>query len=352
MNGESKIITTTENDLSSMIDTIIKETGGDPEKFEGRLVHDMINTATRFITDNTDTGYLKLCTKALKELRYAFKVFSRYKDIQKISIFGSARTKETDPDFLTAIDFSRKIAERGWMVITGAGAGIMKAGHVGPGREASFGVSIRLPFETTENEIIAGDEKLIRFKYFFTRKLMFISQSNAVALFPGGFGTQDEGFEALTLVQTGKGAMVPVVMLEGEGVNYWKHWDNYVRRSLLEYDKISPEDLNLYYLAKDVDDAVEHVCRFYHVYHSSRYVRDDLVLRLKRPLTEEQVDILNQEYSSLVKEGKMVLRGALDQEEEFRDLPRLVFNHKKGRYGLLRGMIDRINSFYADEPLR
>ncbi len=338
------------DDLNALLNEAIEFTGEDPTRFEGRLVQDMMRTSTRFLTDKIDTGYVKLCTSALKELRYAFKVFSKYEHIRKVSIFGSARTTEDHPDFKTGVEFSRKLAQLGWMVITGAGDGIMKAGHVGPGREASFGVAIRLPFETTANEIIAGDEKLIRFKYFFTRKLMFISQSQAVVLFPGGFGTQDEGFEALTLVQTGKGAMVPIVMLEGDGGDYWEHWDNYVRRSLLGYGKIGEEDLNLYYVAKGIDDAVDHISRFYRVYHSSRYVRDDLVIRLTEPLTEEQVDLLNQRYPSLLQSGKIVQRGAFDDETRFLDLPRLAFHHKRGGYGTLRAMIDDINSFAGPEP--
>jgi hypothetical protein len=358
MNGES--LTDAENapprapsddDLNALIDEAIQYVGEDLETFEARLVQDMMRTSTRFLTDKIDTGYLKLCTKALKELRYAFKVFSSYEDIRKVSIFGSARTQEDHPDFETAVDFSRKLAQLGWMVITGAGGGIMRAGHLGPGRDASFGVAIRLPFETTANEVIAGDEKLIRFKYFFTRKLMFISQSHAVVLFPGGFGTQDEGFEALTLVQTGKGAMVPIVMLEAPGGDYWQHWDNYLQRSLLGYGMISPEDLNLYHLATDVDDAIDHINRFYRVYHSARYVREDLVLRLTQHLTEEQVELLNERYGCLVDSGKIVQRQAFDEEKDFLDLPRLAFHHKKGGYGHLRAMIDDINSFAdQDQP--
>ncbi len=186
MEGKQSTKSRNWDDLNALLNEAIEFTGEDPSRFEGRLVQDMMRTSTRFLTDKIDTGYVKLCTNALKELRYAFKVFSKYEHIRKVSIFGSARTTEDHPDFKTGVAFSRKLAQRGWMVITGAGDGIMKAGHVGPGREASFGVAIRLPFETTANEIIAGDEKLIRFKYFFTRKLMFISQSQAVVLFPGG----------------------------------------------------------------------------------------------------------------------------------------------------------------------
>ncbi|MCK4873324.1 MAG: LOG family protein [Phycisphaerales bacterium] len=348
MNGEDDILKASDPEVLEQAEALIRAVGGDPGSFEGRLVREMVTTALRFTVDKTDTGHLKLTNTALKELRYAFKVFSDYEHIHKISIFGSARTPDDHPDYIAAVEFARRVAEQGWMVITGAGDGIMKAGHEGPGRESLFGVAIRLPFETTANKFIVGDEKLIRFRYFFTRKLIFISQSEAVALFPGGFGTQDEGFEALTLVQTGKGAMVPIVMLEGEGGDYWNHWDNYVRHSLLEYGKVCEEDLRLYYIANGVDDAIDHVLRFYSVYHSSRYVKDDLVIRLNHRLTDQQVDLLNTNYSSLVKAGSIVQRGAFDEEQRFRDLPRLVFHHKKGGYGLLRMMIDTINTFDAE----
>jgi len=189
-------------DIAAEINDLIQRVGGDPDSFDGSLINQLVTSALKLIPDGRDTGELKLMTAAMKELRYAFRVFGQYPDPHKISIFGSARTPEDHPDYEAAVEFSRLMAARGWMVITGAGDGIMKAGHEGPGRDASFGVAIRLPFETTANEVIAGDEKLIHFRYFFTRKLMFLSQSEAVALFPGGFGTMDEAFETLTLVQT------------------------------------------------------------------------------------------------------------------------------------------------------
>ncbi len=225
----------------------------------------------------------------------------------------------------------------------------MKAGHEGPKKEASFGLSIRLPFETTANTVIEGDPKLINFRYFFTRKLMFMSHADAVAVFPGGFGTQDEMFEALTLVQTGKSNIVPVVLAEGTGGEYWNYWDNYIRKSLLAGGMISPEDLNLYYIAPNVDDAVEHVLRFYRVYHSSRYVGDDLVLRLNYPLTAEQVERLNEEFGGLVASGRMRQTDALATEKDHVDLPRLVFHHTRRQQGVVRCLIDRINGFAPAE---
>ena len=327
------------------LDALIAECGGDTGKYEGRLIREQLITALKLITDDRDTGELKLLTTAFKELRYAYQVFSKHPDQHKISIFGSARTPPEDPDYQACVEFSRLMAANNWLCITGAGDGIMKAGHEGPGAAASFGLAIRLPFETTANDVIAGDDKLINFRYFFTRKLMFVSQCEAVAVFPGGFGTQDEIFEALTLVQTGKSAMVPIVLCEAEGSTYWEHWDNYVRRSLLNNGMISPEDLNLYYITRDMDDAVNHILRFYRNYHSSRYVKDDLVIRIQKPLEPGDVQRLNEEFSQLVASGEIVQRGPYDVEEDMLELPRIAFHHTRHNIGLVRRMIDRINEF-------
>ncbi len=332
-------------DFIEKLDSLIAECGGDTEVYEGKLIREQLITALKLITDDRDTGELKLLTTAFKELRYAYQVFSKYPDRHKISIFGSARTPPENPDYQACVEFSRLMAANNWLCITGAGDGIMKAGHEGPGAAASFGLAIRLPFETTANDVIAGDDKLINFRYFFTRKLMFVSQCEAVAVFPGGYGTQDEIFEALTLVQTGKSAMVPIVLCEAEGSTYWEHWDNYVRRSLLNNGMISPEDLNLYYITRDMEDAVEHITRFYRNYHSSRYVKDDLVIRIKKPLEPGDVRRLNEEFSSLVASGEIVQRGPYEVEEDMLELPRIAFHHTRHNIGLVRRMIDRINEF-------
>lgn len=332
-------------DFLGKLDALIEECGGDTSVYEGELIREQLVTALKLITDNRDTGELKLLTTAFKELRYAYQVFSKYPDQHKISIFGSARTPPEDPDYQACVEFSRLMAAENWLCITGAGDGIMKAGHEGPGAAASFGLAIRLPFETTANDVIAGDDKLINFRYFFTRKLMFVSQCEAVAVFPGGYGTQDEIFEALTLVQTGKSAMVPIVLCEAESSNYWEHWDNYVRRSLLNKKMISPEDLNLFYITRDMQDAVDHIKRFYRNYHSSRYVKDDLVIRIKHRLDEGDVARLNEEFSSLVASGEIVQRGPYDNEVEMLNLPRIAFHHTRHNIGLVRRMIDRINEF-------
>ncbi len=334
------------------LENLIRECGGDPATLDGRLVRDLLVTSLKLVTDRRDTGELKLLATSFKELRHAFRVFGEWSQPHKISIFGSARTPPEHPDYLAAVEFSRLMAARGWLVITGAGDGIMKAGHEGPGREASFGLAIRLPFETTANTVIAGDDKLINFRYFFTRKLMFISQCEAVAVFPGGFGTQDELFEALTLTQTGKGAMVPIVLIEGEGSTYWNHWDSYIRRELLAGGFIGEHDPALYYLAKNPSDAADHVCRFYLNYHSSRFVDDDLVIRIKRPLKPAQIGVLNEEFKALVRRGSITQRGPYEVEDEHLDLPRIAFTHTRRDYALVRRLIDRINDLAAEAGLR
>jgi len=335
------------HDQQALIDRLsqtVRELGADPDKLRGKILRELLHTTTKIADDGVDTGELKLLSRSLKELRYALKVFRPYHHIPKISIFGSARTPMDHPDYLAAVDFAKAMASHGWMVITGAGDGIMRAGHHGAERKASFGVSINLPFETSTNDIILGDEKLVNFRYFFTRKLTFMWMSSAVALFPGGFGTQDEGFEALTLIQTGKAPLVPIVMLDAPGQDYWKHWDNYVRYSLLDNGWISPDDVHLYKRFDNPADAVEHVQHFYRNYHSARFVRDTQVLRLKRPLTDDQLDRINTDFASLVKEGKITQTGPLPEEQgEHPELTRLQFESTKRDYGKLRLLIDRIN---------
>jgi uncharacterized protein (TIGR00730 family) len=332
-------------EIALQLDALITSVGGTPSTMNGKLVKDLLTAGLKLIPDGRDTGELKLITAAVKELRYAYNIFGQYAAPHKVTIFGSARTPPDHPDYAAARDFGRLMAEAGWMAITGAGDGIMKAGHEGPGREASFGVAIRLPFETSANTVIAGDEKLINFRYFFTRKLMFLSQAEAVACFPGGFGTMDEAYETLTLVQTGKASMIPIVLVEGAGPgnDYWPSFLRFTRETLLAKKFISPEDENLYYLAKDPADAVAHILKFYRNYHSSRYVRDTLVIRLHHRLKDADVARLATEFASLIKSGTIEQRGPLEQEDDHRDLPRLCFTHTRYHYGMIRKLIDRIN---------
>lgn len=333
-------------ELICAMDEVVREAGSDPDAHDGKLIREMLHTAVKLFKDDANVGELKLISRSLKELRYALKVFRPYEHVRKISVFGSARTPVDHPDYAAAVDFSQQMADAGWMVITGAGDGIMRAGHGGAGTEKSFGVSIRLPFETNANDYIEGDPKLIVFRYFFTRKLTFMWQSAAVALFPGGFGTQDEGFEALTLIQTGKAPIIPIVMVDAPGGDYWQHWENYVQHSLLNYGWISPEDRNLFYITDNPADAAAHVQRFYRNYHSQRFVRDELVLRIHQPLSEKQLAALNERFKPLlVTEGEITqqLEPLKQERDEHPELPRLRFHSTKAGYGHLRAMIDQIN---------
>ena len=310
------------------------------------LYQDMLVTLCRLARDGAGRGDVKLLHKALAELRYGLKVFAPYRETRKISIFGSSRTAEDHPDYLAAVDFARKMCESGWMIITGAGDGIMKAGHGGAGRKASFGVAIRLPFEQSTNEIIADDDKLVNFRYFFTRKLMFMKESSAIALFPGGFGTQDEGFEALTLVQTGKTALVPIVMIEQPGGTYWPQWRAYVAAELLRTGMIAEQDMDLFRITDSVERAVDEVNRFYRVYHSMRYVGDDLVLRLNTPVSAVRLERINDEYAAdIVSSGRIAPCEPLSAERgEYPDKARLKLRFDKKSLGLLRRMVDLINA--------
>jgi uncharacterized protein (TIGR00730 family) len=346
---ETEIMSETEahrSSASSRREQAIREFVSDFADCEDReLLEDMLLTVCRLASDGTGRGELKILSKALAELRYAFKVFAPYAEVRKVSMFGSARTPMDHPDYLQADRFARRMREQRWMVITGAGDGIMHAGHVGAGREGSFGVAIRLPFEQATNPIIAKDAKLINFKYFFTRKLMFLKEASAVALFPGGFGTQDEGFEALTLVQTGKNQLIPIVLVDAPGGTYWPRWRDYVTSELLGKGMISPEDMNLLRMTDDVETAVQEVVQFYRVYHSSRYVRNLLVLRLNEPLSEARIEKLNDEFKHIITTGQIEPRtGPIEGEEgEYPDKPRLTLHFDRKSIGYLRLMIDEIN---------
>jgi uncharacterized protein (TIGR00730 family) len=311
-----------------------------------QLVQQIKETADKLLRDRANRGDIKLLNTALKELRYSFKIFSAYRDRRKVTIFGSARLPREDPAYQQAVEFGRRIAAEGWMVITGAASGIMHAGHEGAGRENSIGVNILLPFEQSANAVIAGDVKLMHLKYFFTRKLLFVKESDAVALFPGGFGTLDEGFEVLTLVQTGKSQLFPIVLLDAPGGDYWVRWQQLVEEVLLKRHLISPEDLALYKVTDSVDVAIAEVLGFYRVYHSMRYVKGDLVLRLKHALPSTLLEHIRREFASLLISGTFEQTTALPAEAndvELADLPRLRFRFNRHNLGRLRMLIDTIN---------
>jgi uncharacterized protein (TIGR00730 family) len=311
-----------------------------------QLVQQLKETADKLIRDHANRGDVKLLSTALKELRYSFKVFAPYRTRRKVTVFGSARLKSDHPAFLQAEEFSRRMAQAGYMVITGAASGIMEAGHVGAGRDNSIGVNILLPFEQSANSVIAGDIKLMHLKYFFTRKLLFVKECDAVALFPGGFGTLDEGFEVLTLVQTGKSHLFPIVMVDEPGGDYWKRLDGFIREVLLERGLISPADTALFKVTDSVDEAVREVQNFYRVYHSMRYVRGDLVLRLQKPLSEALLGRIRVEFADILEAGTFEQTTAHADEANdphVADLPRLRFRFDRRNLGRLRMLVDTIN---------
>ncbi|HET6249150.1 MAG TPA: TIGR00730 family Rossman fold protein [Tepidisphaeraceae bacterium] len=313
---------------------------------DGDLIGEILATSMKLLRDHTNRGDIKLIDKSLAELRYALKVFAPYRDTHKVSIFGSARTPESHPDYAQAADFGKKMAAAGWMVITGAGGGIMAAGHGGAGADPSFGLAIRLPFEQATNTFIANDPKLISFRYFFTRKLMFVRSSHAIVCFPGGFGTMDEGFEVLTLVQTGKSVPAPIVFIDSPGGDYWKTWQEYIKKQLLGRGLISPNDLQLYKITDNVDEAVREVTHFYSNYHSLRYVRDDLVMRLHRRPTPAQLAEIEATFSDIKVKGAFRITDALSAEADepsLAQLPRLVFNFNRRDHGRLRMLINYLN---------
>jgi hypothetical protein len=311
------------------------------------LVGDIIENALKLLKDVEHRGDVRVIQTALRELRYAFRLFAPYAVRRKVTIFGSARMLPNKQEYQQAVEFGRKIAEAGFMVITGAGPGIMQAGHEGAGLEMSFGANIRLPWEQSANPIILKDRKLITFKYFFTRKLVFLRHSDAIVLFPGGFGTMDEGYEALTLMQTGKGRLMPLVLIDKPGGTYWKTWDKQIREHLLRNQLISEDDLHLYQITDDPDQAVKWVTRFYRNFHSSRFVKDLLVLRLQRLPPPAAIQALNEDFADIISAEEISATGPLPEErddQDFLELPRIAFKFNRRDYGRLRQMLDRLNA--------
>lgn len=310
------------------------------------LIEEIKETADKLARDGATRGDLKILSRALKELRYAFKVFTPYRRQRKVTVFGSARTPPDHPAYVQSVEFGRLMAEKKWMVLTGAGGGIMEGAHVGAGKQMAMGVNIMLPFEQESNPVISDDEKLVHLKYFFTRKLIFVKEVHAVVLFPGGFGTQDEGFEILTLVQTGKRDLLPIVLVDEPGGTYWTQWLEFIKSDLLDRRLISPEDLALFKVTDNCHVAVDEIMKFYSVYNSMRYVRSKLVLRLHREPSDAFMKILNDNFGDIVEAGdiKRVPVHRLEADDEhLKDLPRIAFQFDRKSIGRLRQMIDFIN---------
>lgn len=311
-----------------------------PDLENGEVIEQIFETLVRMTSQETERLDWKILSYSLLDMEGGFKAFYPYRHTRKVTIFGSARTPSDWPEYKMASEFARRVVREGFMVMTGAGGGIMQAGNEGAGRDNSFGLNIQLPFEQGANPVVMGDLKLLDFRYFFTRKLFFLKESDAIALFPGGFGTQDEAFESLTLMQTGKAGLVPLVLIDRPGGGYWKDWDRYVRARLLDQGLISPDDPSLYYLTTGLDDALQHIESFYRVYHSSRYVKGQLVIRLKAPLCEGAIDRLNEQFSDILTHGEIREVSAFDEETgETKDLPRLAMYFNQRNFGRLHQMI-------------
>ena len=309
------------------------------------LIQRMLGSVLRMSGDARRAD-LKLTTAALEEMEHSFDILEEHCHARKAVIFGSARSAPDGPVYLQAKEFARRIAESGYMVITGAGPGVMAAGNEGAGRERSFGMGIALPFETDANEFIEGDPKMILFKYFFTRKLAFLKDSHAVVLCPGGFGTHDEGFEALTLVQTGKAQLLPIVLLQPPGYGCWDQWAEYVETTLLRKGMISPPDLHLYKVTESADEACAEIERFYCRYHSMRFEGDELLLRLSERLSSEMLDSLNSEFPDILTGGRIEETDSISDspfDPSLKCLHHLRMRFDRASYGRLRQMIDRIN---------
>ena len=331
-------------DIDKMINVILDES---KIKTDRRLIADLIRESLQLGSDSTSTLNLKIASAAISEMREAFAMFAPFSERKKVTIFGSARTTKDDPVYKQTEAVAAKLAAADWMVVTGAGPGIMEAGMSGAGREMSIGVSIRLPFETSANSIIAGDEKYVSMRYFFTRKLMLVKESQAFICMPGGFGTLDEMFELLTLSQTGKGNPVPIVVLDLPNDPFWQSLDAFVRQTLVPRKLVSNQDLALYRICSSVDEAVAEITNFYSVYHSMRFVGKRLVLRLNRELSEQHVSRLNSDFADICVDStiqKISPTKPETDDDDNLDKARIAFQFARRDFGRLRQLIDAINS--------
>jgi uncharacterized protein (TIGR00730 family) len=338
--------TRTNGPVDDAIDRLIQE-AGDVSRPE--IVREMVLAALKAGQEDDERADLKLMNSTLKEMRFTAKVFGPYRSVHKVTVFGSARTRPDTAIYAMAREFGRKLSEAGYMVITGGGAGIMQAVNEGAGPEHSFGVNIRLPFEQKPNPVLEGNPRLITYKYFFNRKVAFLKEAHAVALFPGGFGTLDEAMETLTLVQTGKRDPLPLVLVDEPGGTYWNGLVKFFTEELSSHGYIDAEDFSLFERAASADEAVDKIARFYRRYHSMRYVDGQLVLRLTSALAPQMVAQLAEQFSDILAPGGgMAITGPLPAEAddpEVAHLPRLVVDFNRRDFGRMRGLIDRINDF-------
>ncbi|HIJ88064.1 MAG TPA: TIGR00730 family Rossman fold protein [Desulfuromonadales bacterium] len=332
--------------IDFIISRLVEESG---DIHHPSIIKDMILATLKIGQDVDYLADLKLINRTLREMRYTAKVFAPYRHRKKVTIFGSARTVETDDMYKKCVRFSRCLAENNYMVITGGGPGIMQAGNEGAGSENSFAVNIRLPFEQKPNPIMYRNPRLVTYKYFFNRKVAFVKEADAIVVFPGGFGTLDEAMEVFTLIQTGKTSPKPLILMDDEG-GYWERFFDFVRVSLLAQGFISEEDFSLFTVTRNEQEALATINTFYRVYHSLRFIENRLVIRLQKALSHDHIATLTQEFPGLIKDGDQIrCCEAFPEESDEPDLallPRisLLFDHH--HYGLLIAFINRINSFW------
>ena len=335
----------TNGEIENLIEDLMKLAGG---IHQPQIIREMILTALKAGQESDYPADLMLIRSAMKEMRYTNKVFAPYRNRRKVTIFGSARTPREDPVYEACVRFSRELANRGYMIITGGGPGIMQAGNEGAGSENSFAVNIRLPFEQAPNPIMTDTPRLITYKYFFNRKVAFVREAQAIAVFPGGFGTLDEAMEVFTLIQTGKTSPKPLVLID-DGNGFWENWLGFVKQRLLGMSLISGEDFSLFTLTSDIDEAITVIEAFYRNYHSIRFVHGKLVIRLNRELTPEEIRTIETEFPELYAPGTRITpTPPLPEEQDEPDLlhlPRIILCFDHHRYGLLIACIWRINSF-------
>ena len=319
-----------------------QDSSGNADQFAG-----ILRTVVKLSTDNAGRGDLKILNRAMQELRHAFRIFAPYRQQRKVSIFGSTRVPESDAYYDLARSLAQGLTQAGFMVITGAGPGIMQAGHEGAGQAQSFGVNIRLPSIQLANRFIRDDPKLMNFHFFFTRKLMFVKEADAVVIFPGGFGTQDELFESITLVQTGKSQVLPIILMDLPDGTYWSRWQEFLRDDLVQRGYINGDELNLVKFHSSAEAAVKEITGFYRNYHSYRFVKQDLVIRLHNPPSAELIERLNREFADIISDGDIRLTEPLPEEAEEPEtlrLHRLLVRFNREDFARLRQMIDAINA--------
>ncbi len=335
----------TNEEIDSLIERVIKASGGITHP---HLVRELIISSLKIGQETSYQPDLKLINRTLREMRYTTRVFGPYRDRKKVTIFGSARTMPEEQIYQKCVRFARLLADQGWMAITGGGPGIMRAGNEGAGSENSFAVNIKLPFEQSANPVMQNTPRLVTYKYFFNRKVAFVKEADAVAVFPGGFGTLDEAMEVFTLVQTGKTSPKPLILVDDEE-GFWEQFFDFVKEQLLAKGLISGEDFSIFTITKDENEAAEVINNFYKNYHSIRFHDDLAIIRLNKELTPQQLLMLDQEFPEIIMPGTEITSCEAqifeDDEPELALLPRLKFSFNHFHYGLLIAFINRINTF-------